>query len=53
MRQHFGYRNEKLIEFGIQPLRTENRKKKAQKTAEATAPVAETTAAPMDSEPEQ
>lgn len=53
VRQHFGYRNEKLVEFGIQPLRTENRKKKARKAAEASAAVAEKTTAPLDSDPEQ
>lgn len=35
VRQHFGYRNEKLVEFGIDPLRPENRKRKARKAAEA------------------
>ena len=42
VRQHYGYRNEKLVEFGIDPLRPENRKRKARKAAQADAAASET-----------
>lgn len=49
VRQHYGYRNEKLVEFGIDPLRPENRKRKARQAAEA-AEAAEADAAASETE---
>jgi len=48
VRQHYGYRSEKLVEFGIDPIRPENRKRKARKAAKEAQAAAEApeTAAP-------
>lgn len=40
VRQHYGYQSEKLVEFGMQPLRPEARKAKAKKSPEPTSPEA-------------
>lgn len=49
IRQHYGYQSETLVEFGIQPLRTVSRSKKARKQPEPPAPE---TAPPTDSSPD-
>jgi len=49
VRQQYGYQSETLVGFGIQPLRPENRAKKARKPQEPLAP--ETVASP-DSSPD-
>jgi hypothetical protein len=52
IRQHYGYQSETLVEFGIQPLRTAGRLKKARKPPEPPKPPAPETAAPTDSSPD-
>jgi predicted secreted acid phosphatase len=52
IRQHYGYQSETLVEFGIQPLRPENRLKKSRKSRKPTEPPAPATAAPTDSSPD-
>ena len=42
-REHYGTRSEKLVEFGMQPFRGRNRKKKPQEPESPPAPAAETT----------
>lgn len=51
IRQHYGYQSESLVEFGIQPLRTAGRPRKAKKSAEPPKPPAPETGAP-DSTPD-
>jgi hypothetical protein len=49
IRQHYGYQSETLVEFGIQPLRTAGRPRKALKPSKPPAPE---TAVPTDSSPD-
>lgn len=52
IRQHYGYQSETLVEFGIQPLRTAGRPRKAKKSVKPAEPPAPETAASTDSTPD-
>jgi uncharacterized coiled-coil DUF342 family protein len=49
LKDHYGKRNEKLVEFGVEPLRTPVEKRRRQRRKQAAEASAETTTAAPDS----